>query len=135
MDRFLKQALHNEEFHKNICDNSSDKFYDWKITSLFYTAIHYLKALALKRNLNIGQTHHEIEQNVNPDRNNAIMRVSRNAWNEYKKLLQYSRNSRYDGIDTDFETFELIMQVDYNECIKHLDTFKKYIKGQGVEIQ
>lgn len=63
------------------------------------------------------------------------MRVSRNAWNEYKKLLQYSKNSRYDGIDTDFETFELIMQVDYEECVKHLDAFKKYVKGKGVEIQ
>jgi hypothetical protein len=135
MDRFLKQAIHNEAFHKCICDNSSDNFYDWKITSLFYTAIHYLKALALKRGINIGQTHHEIEQNVNPDKNKPLMRVSKNAWYEYKKLLHYSRNSRYDGIDTDFETFELIMKVDYEECLKHLDTFKKYIKGQGLEIK
>ncbi len=94
MDRFLRQAKHNEEFHQCICDNSIDRFNDWKITSLFYTAIHYLKALALKKSINIGQTHQEIEQNVNPDRNNAVMRISKNAWYDYKKLLQYSKNSR-----------------------------------------
>lgn len=135
MDRFLKQASHNEEFHKCICENSSDRFYDWKITSLFYSAIHYLKALALKRGINIGQTHFEIEQNVNPDRPKPVMRITRGAWNEYKKLLQYSRTSRYDGIDTDFETFELLMQTDYEYCIKHLDNFKKYLISQGLEIK
>ncbi|MFY8186568.1 MAG: HEPN domain-containing protein [Flavobacterium sp.] len=135
MDRFLKQALHNEEFHKCICDNSSDKFYDWKITSLFYTAIHYLKALALKRGINIGQTHHEIEQNVNPDRQRPAMRITKGAWSEYKNLLHYSKTSRYDGVDTDFETFELLMQKDYEYCVKHLDNFKKYLIGQGLEIK
>ncbi|RYM32099.1 hypothetical protein ERX46_15565 [Brumimicrobium glaciale] len=79
MDRYLNQANHNEEFHNCICENSPDKFYDWKITSLFYTAIHYLKALALKRDINIGQTHHEIELNINPDRNNSSMRITKGA--------------------------------------------------------
>ena len=135
MDRFLKQAIHNEEFHKCICDNSSDKFYDWKITSLFYTAIHYLKALALKRGINIGQTHHEIEQNVNPDRQRPAMRITKGAWSDYKNLLHYSKTSIYDGVDTDFETFELLMQKDYEYCVKHLDNFKKYLIGQGLEIK
>lgn len=135
MDRFLKQASHNEEFHKCICENSSDRFYDWKITSLFYSAIHYLKAMAFKRAINIGQTHFEIEQNVNPDRPKPVMRITKGAWNEYKKLLQYSRTSRYDGIDTDFETFELLMQTDYEYCIIHLDNFKKYLISQGLEIK
>jgi hypothetical protein len=135
MDRFLNQASHNEEFHNCICENFADKFYDWKITSLFYTAIHYLKALATKRGIDIGQTHHEIELNVNPDRHKPLMRITKGAWSEYKKLLQYSRTSRYDGVNTDFETFELIMKADYEYCVKHLDNFKKYLIGQGLEIK
>jgi uncharacterized protein (UPF0332 family) len=135
MDRFLNQALHNEEFHKCICENFSDKFYDWKIATLFYTAIHYLKALALKKGINIGQTHHEIELNVNPDRNNSSKRITKNAWREYKSLLQYSKTSRYNGIDTDFETFEMLMKSDYQYCLQHLDNFKKYVKSQGLEIE
>ena len=88
MDRFLNQATHNEEFHSCLCENFTEKFYDWRITSLFYTAIHYLKALALKKGIDIGQTHHEIELNDNPDRNNCKMRIKKGAWSDYKSLLQ-----------------------------------------------
>ena len=135
MDRFLNQATHNEEFHSCLCENFTEKFYDWRITSLFYTAIHYLKALALKRGIDIGQTHHEIELNVNPDRNNCKMRIKKGAWSDYKSLLQYSRTSRYDGIDTDFETFEELMKCDYEFCLTHLNSFKKYIQSQGITIE
>ncbi len=124
MNRYLNQAAHNEEFHKSIGENFTNKFYDWRITSLFYTAIHYLKALAHKRDINIGQTHHEIELNINPQRNNSSMRITKGAWREYKSLLQYSRTSRYEGIDTDIETFEIIMKTDYGNCVQHLDNFK-----------
>jgi hypothetical protein len=93
-----------------------------------------LKALALQKRIDIGQTHAEIEQNVNPDRHKPLMRITRGAWCDYKKLLHYSRTSRYDGINTDYETFELLMKTDYEYCLKHLDNFKKYIKGQGLEI-
>ncbi|WP_166922660.1 HEPN domain-containing protein [Flavobacterium poyangense] len=134
MNRFLTQASHNENFHSCICEKFSDNFYDWKITSLFYTAIHYLKALASKRGIDIGQTHHEIELNVNPDRHNSSMRISKTVWKEYKNLLRYSKNSRYDGINTDSETFEALMKSDYEYCLQHLDNFKKYMKGQGLQI-
>lgn len=134
MSKHLKQASYNEEFHHRLCENFSEKYYDWKITCLFYTALHYLKALAFKRNIDIGQTHHEIELNVNPDRNNSLMKIKKGAWREYKNSLQYSRSSRYDGIETDFQTFEEIMKKDYEYCLIHLDNFKKYIRSQGVKI-
>lgn len=134
MEKYLDQASHNEDFHQCICDNFSDKFYDWRITTLFYIAIHYLKALASKKGINIGQTHHEIEQNVNPKKNNAAMRIKQGAWMEYKSLLNYSRTSRYDGITPDFETFEAIMKNDYIMAQENLKNFKKYIEKQGVEI-
>lgn len=134
MNKHLNQATHNEEFHECICKNFSHRFYDWKITSLFYIAIHYLKALANQKGIDIGQTHYEIEQNVNPRKHNAAMKIKRGAWMEYKSLLNYSKNSRYDGIVSDFETFEKIMKNDYKMALNNLDNFKKYIKKQGVEI-
>jgi len=135
MEKYLSQASHNEDFHKCICENFSDKFYDWKITTLFYIAIHYLKALATKKGIDIGQTHHEIEHNVNPDKHNAKMRIRKGAWREYKSLLNYSRTSRYDGITSDFETFELLMENDYQFALKNLANFKKYIESQGIDIK
>ncbi|MHB8261752.1 MAG: HEPN domain-containing protein [Bacteroidia bacterium] len=134
MHQHLKQALHNQTFHDCIESNFTNQFYDWKITVLFYVAIHYLKALATKKKIDIGETHYEIESSVNPDRNNVKMRISRTAWREYKNLFNYSRTARYEGI-TDFETFEKLKQVDHSFCLIHLDNFKKYIEGQGVDLK
>jgi hypothetical protein len=133
MRKHLDQATHNQDFHDQINESFCDKFYDWKITVLFYVAIHYLKALAVKRNFNIGDTHHEIEQNVNPDRDSAIMKIKRGAWVDYKSLYRYSKSSRYEGI-TDNDTFEKIKKVDHSFCLVHLENFKKYVKAQNIEI-
>ena len=100
---------------------------------MFYIAIHYLKALAAKRKYDIGETHHEIEQNVNPARHSSKMKITLGAWREYKNLFNYSRTARYEGI-TDFETFEKLKELDHSYCLKHLENFKKYIKDQGVRI-
>lgn len=61
------------------------------------------------------------------------MRISIGAWREYKNLFQYSLTARYDGIE-DREIFEELKKLDYIECKKHLDNFKKYIKSQGLDI-
>lgn len=133
MQHFIDQAIHNERFHECVHSNFSESFFDWKITILFYTAIHYLKALAADRNIDIGSTHTDIEYNCNPDRTGRKMPITRNAWREYKNLYRYSHTSRYEGI-TDIATFEKLKEIDYSYCKIHLDTFKKYIKGQGLPI-
>jgi hypothetical protein len=133
MDRFVKQALHNQDFHDCIDAQFQDRFSDWKITSLFYVAIHVLRALAAKRGIDIGATHFEIENNVNPDRQNPRMRITRGAWHDYKAIWKYSQASRYDGF-TDAETFELLKQRDHAECLKHLAGFKQYVHMQGVNL-
>jgi hypothetical protein len=61
------------------------------------------------------------------------MRISKNAWREYKTLFNYSRTARYNGI-TDFATFEKLMEIDHSNCITHLDNFKNYIIGQGIKL-
>lgn len=133
MQQHIDQASHNQKFHDSIDTQFGGQFYDWKITVLFYVAIHYLKALASQRGIDIGETHYEIEQSVNPDRYSAKMRLSRNAWREYKNLFNYSRTARYEGI-TDFATFEKLKQIDHSYCVQHLDNFKSYLRSQGLPI-
>ena len=133
MQKNINQAEHNQDFHKCIVDKFEDSFFDWKITVLFYIAIHYLKALAEKRGENIGDTHIEIDRSVNPDRNDSTMKITRNAWREYKQLYNYSRTARYEGI-TDFDTFNKLKEIDHKYCLEHVKRFKAYIKGQKVPI-
>jgi hypothetical protein len=133
MQNHLDQSTHNRDFHTCIDTEFNDQFYDWKITVLFYVGIHWLKALAAKRGIDIGETHYDIEQNVNPDRHNAQMRITKGAWREYKNLFNYSRTARYEGI-TDIKTFEQLKQVDHGYCLQHLDNFKKYLESQGLTL-
>ena len=134
MKQHLDQANHNQDFHDCIETQFTGQFYDWKITVLFYVAIHYLKAFASKKGIDIGETHFDIEHNVNPDRHNAKMRITKGAWREYKNLFNYSRTARYEGI-TDISTFEQLKKVDHSYCLIHLDNFKKYLQGQGLLIK
>ena len=135
MQNHLEQAKHNQELLSEMEIKFPQRFFDWKITVSFYTALHYLQALADKRNIEIGQTHNDIERNVNPNsRWTPVMRISNGAWGNYKELFQYSLTARYDGVEEDIEQFEILRQLDYLECKKHLDNFKKYIKSQGLDI-
>ena len=129
MQQHLNQAKHNRDFHDCIQTQFEGQFCDWKITVLFYVAIHYLKALATKKGIYIGETHYDIEHNVNPDRNGAKMRITRNAWREYKNLFNYSRTARYEGI-TDISTFEQFKQIDHSYCLQHLENFKNTLKDK-----
>jgi hypothetical protein len=133
MQKHLDQANHNIALHDSICQNFPDQYFDWKITLLFYAALHYLKALASKKGINIGDTHFDIESNCNPKRHNCKMRIKQKAWDEYKGLFNYSQTARYLGID-DKTIFEELKKADYLLSLKHLDTVKKYIKGEGVHI-
>ena len=133
MEKYLLQAAHNKDFHECIEHSFNDKFYDWKITVLFYIAIHCLKALASKLNIEIGETHREVEKNINPDRTPHSLPISRAAYKNYRDLYQYSKTARYEGF-TDFETFEKLKETDHSHCLIHLSNFQKYIESRGVKL-
>ncbi len=133
MQKHLEQASHNLNFHQCIEEQFTDNFFDWKITTLFYIAVHWLKALSIKRGHDIGDTHIEIDRNVNPNREDAPYKIPRNAWRDYKSLQKYSHTARYEGI-TDPSTFQKLMQNDHQYCLQHIERFKKFISGQGLEV-
>jgi hypothetical protein len=134
MQKYLKQAAHNKAFHECIEQSFSKKFYDWKVTVLFYIAIHCLKALATNLKVEIGDTHREIENNINPDRPQHTLAIKRTAFKNYRNLYQYSKTARYEGF-TDFDTFEKLKEVDHSYCLKHLSDFQKYIESRGISLE
>jgi hypothetical protein len=133
MQEFIEQIKHNEDFHISIGTQYPTKFFDWKVTCLFYIAVHCLKALAAKKGVNIGSTHKEVELSVSPLKGATIMPLSQTAWNNYSILYRYSMTARYDGIG-DIALFEELKKRDYNHALQCLNRFKGYIKGQGVPL-
>lgn len=135
MQKHLRQADHNEEFHQALCEKFPNEFFDWKCTVLFYQSLHYLQALAAKRGIDIGNTHVEIERNVRPDSTNSKMPISQGAWSYFRALRRHSHDSRYDGIITDPETFNHIMKEKHDKSLEALKGFKKYIVKMGVPLR
>lgn len=130
MEEYIAKAKHNETFHCDLCETFQDKYFDWRITSLFYTAIHWIKVLANKEKKEIGVTHKEVNQNIDPNNSSAKLRISKGAYHYYINLYKHSKTARYDGIDTDPETFERLKESDWKECKKHFEGLKKYLKDK-----
>lgn len=128
----LDQAAHNIHFHKSICEQFPDLYFDWKITVQFYTALHLIHALASKKGIDIGNTHQDVSANCNPKRKGK-MAITEAAWRNYDALWNYSHTARYDGV-TDIDTFNILRKHDHFYCLQHLDFIKKYVKGKGLDI-
>jgi len=133
MRQYLDQGIHNAEFRRCIDQHYPNRFTDWKITVTFYEAHHYLRALAANKHINIGKTHSEIHAQVDPNRPNARMPISRSAWNSYSRMFRYAQISRYQGM-TDRSTFETLLSSYYAHQLSDLELFKKYVTGKGASI-
>ena len=97
MSTSLQQVLHNENFHLHLCATSFDRFVDWKITCLFYAALHLIKELAHTRKVNLGDKHESMINNLNPTNFNRKLLVKKDFYDSYSLLFSLSRSARYDG--------------------------------------
>ena len=135
MQIFLNHAKHNENFHVCICTNYADNFFDWKIIVSFYIAIHYLKALAAHKNIQLPSSHFAIDKMCDPKKAENALGLTHNAWDWYTLLYQCSRTARYDGfIDTDTNPDALSTQGRLFRTHRNLHTKHHAQQAPRVEI-
>jgi hypothetical protein len=134
MQEFINQAKHNHVLHDSICEKYKETYYDWKITCLFYVAIHYLKALAKKRKKDIGSSHMEINNNIRTGTHNPSMAIQDTARQNYMNLFHYSQTARYEGFK-DLKTFNILKKKDYEHSLECFNQFKKFIITNQVPIE
>lgn len=134
MSVHIHQALHNEDFHKSLCSKFSEKYFDWKITCLFYVSYHVIKAIADVKGVDIGNRHTFIRENINPKNPKRKLQIKNDVFEAYDALFEYSWMSRYDGF-TDLETFQEIKKMDYNDAIRRCNYIKSYAVRLGVSFE
>jgi hypothetical protein len=131
LSRHSQHATHNEDFESHINEHFPQHYFDWKITSAFYAAYHWLKSVAEVKGIDIGSNHGEIRRNINPkSKDNPKMPIKQSAYEMYDYLYDASQKSRY--MNTNFATYEdfmILMENDYKSVTHHLSNFKKYIDG------
>lgn len=130
------QILHNRKFHEVNVQTFPNDFFDWKTTCLFYIALHYIKALARKRNKDIGESHFDIRSNINPlsKKDKPTMQITRGAYELYDLLYESSRNARYPGI-TNVGLFKAIMEDEHRKAQEILKKLILYCEDQGLNVE
>ena len=85
----LAQALHNEQ----LCSFLEDTPYsDWRVTSTFYAALHYIEAY-----LDTLKPPIHCRIHVERDRVIANFPVTNALYNDYRNLKDLSAEARYSG--------------------------------------
>ncbi|PTS92668.1 hypothetical protein DBR11_26495 [Pedobacter sp. HMWF019] len=133
MQAHLNQALHNENFVAECCNNYPDNYFDWKVTATFYTALHLLRAFCEKREVDPGNTHYDIANSFDPRRcnNRPITQVPNFLWRSYSQIQKYSEQARYD-VFLDHEVENEIQRENFKHCLILLKGLRDYFSQQGV---
>lgn len=133
MQEHVTQAKHNHKFHDGVHECFEDNYFDWKITALFYTALHYIRAFIKSKNINPGTSHEDIDNQINPKKANSPIPVSVTCWENYRNLYHYSRAARYDGF-IDIDKFNSDKKIDHIYSGQHLEDIMKYLRSHGMKI-
>ena len=84
LHQHLPQAEKNERLAESIT-LLPERFPDWEITALFYSALHYVDAFLATQNVH-PRTH---------DRRIESIRAFVESWEDFRHLYQVSLNARY----------------------------------------
>lgn len=133
MSLHIAQANYNLELYKSLCKDYPNDFPDWKITVLFYCCYHYIKALADKRKVNIGDRHTDIMWNINPNNRSRILQVKKDVFNSYDRIFTYSWTARYDGF-LDLNIFLTAKKSDLKDAEMIHDYIRAYVISSGVKL-
>ena len=91
-DEHLSKAEHNEKFFTQF-DISTTQFLDWVVTGIFYSAIHYIRAVAAKHGFTNISTYGEMD---NLFGRLSVFRKNQDIYVDYRQLKDDSRAARYD---------------------------------------
>lgn len=130
VQKHLKQAHHNFRFYCEVHSKLPHLFFDWKITVLFYTATHALRAILTERDVVIGNSHFDLRNNINPNNKSAKSPVKKYCYDAYVILYTYSMTSRYKAFLTTQMKLKALRD-EFEDCKKAIGAIDSYLKASG----
>lgn len=110
--KHIQQAKHNEQLAEYLTGTA---YADWRATSLFYAALHFVQAYFLS--LTPPQryaTHFERDLAIENDQQIG------GIWSEYRSLKDWSTRARYNGVKPNEADFK-------SDILKSLAAIKKQV--------
>jgi len=108
----LQKADHNRQFSDDITQLPDD-YRDWRITAIFYAALHILQAYFVAKNTEYPTKHQERDELIQRDPN------LRTLWDDYRELKTLSVTSRYQCLP--------INDFDITEAKQHFDAIRNHV--------
>lgn len=96
MNVFYAQAERNLELVELLNRSYPDFYTDWKITITYYASLHFIKAKAFNKSINLGNSHKTIFFNLSNEKG-ALMPLDKEVLDIYLNLFSDSQYSRYNG--------------------------------------
>lgn len=132
MQNHLEQAYHNNAFLIYLDTNSlSDLYCDWKITILFYIALHLLHAYAKFRGVTVRDDHRIFHEEIDPNGSQNKLKLSLEIFNIYFELYNASRRCRYAHYNFSMDDLKKLNQITYNTSKQYIPLLLKYLKEKG----
>lgn len=133
MRSHIDRAKANERFLAFINDHAGDEFIEWKITVLFYTSLHYIKALLIFKDKPSGRGQRDIDRIIDPSHEKAIFPFPAEIYDLYITLYQNAWESRYLGVYENLLEAAMLKQR-YLESQDCLIALKKYLESVGLQL-
>ncbi len=129
-EHHIEQCKKNIAFYNYV--NSQSDHLDWKVTVLFYCAVHLVNAHLDKKCALHYQSHDEVKNALNPDNILSLAKITDDAFFDYRKLQNLSRKSRYlvdvESGKNNNSNASFIAEKDLIKAKKHYNLLVKYFK-------
>jgi hypothetical protein len=134
MDNHLLQVTHNEGLLAHLETTCPRSFNDWKVTLVYYIALHQMRAFGKFMHVSIGRSHKDLEVAMkNQGASVPNLDVDRECADSYMILESVSRAARYDGID-DPSIFEHINGKRLSFSKLKLQKIKNHLEAKGLPL-
>lgn len=91
-----QQAADNEDFYRRVLGGASASRTDWAMTTIFYTAVHEVQALIVRKGWRVRDHGQLRVPKTHEQRLRAIHRYCRQLEGDYRNLKTWSEGARYD---------------------------------------
>jgi hypothetical protein len=134
VDNHLRQAAHNEAPLDHLERSHPHAFNDWKVTLVFYSALHHLRAYCHHSKVSVGMSHKELQIAMsNQGSSVPNLDVDIDCTNHYNSLYAASRQARYDGMENE-AIFEHSNQKRLTFSKLKLQKIKTHLQVKGLPI-
>lgn len=124
---YCRQAVSNLKFLELIENDNPKDFYDWKITIIFYSGLHYMKSYAHTKGVHLNDHQDFNKKTISKGKGiSPELIIDGSIRNDYINLRNLSYNARYDGYFSD-SINKILIKGRLKDSKQYLSNVKNWI--------